>query len=345
MKKQLGCSEAYLKRSSLQRLNEELRFEPSQWLANPYLQSITAYYWPQAKLGGSRNLKLDLGDGDQLIASCLQAGLQASARKAILIHGLAGSEDSSYVVRASHFLLSAGYDVIRLNLRGMGPGIHLAQKAFHANQSEDLIAALKLIDQEFPGSRFCVFGFSLGGNMLIKAAAKWSDFLPPSIDQLVSISAPLDLVHCVNKIQQPRNWVMNAFFVRKLKRYYRERKRIWGDETIERVPRFTHLRAFDEKVTAPLAGFQKVEDYYREASAVNWVSRLKTPCLLICSLDDPVVDGETYTRLDANPDVQLWLTSKGGHVAYFGSPFQAQSRWWLEPKLIHLMRSLDSKSQ
>ena len=77
---------------------------------------------------------LDDWPGEELIFSCLDgSGDRLSAKLhrpeegghrplILLVHGLSGSEDSFYVRVSAAHLLRAGYPVLRLNLRGAGPG-------------------------------------------------------------------------------------------------------------------------------------------------------------------------------------------------------------------------------
>jgi uncharacterized protein len=46
---------------------------------------------------------------------------------------------------------------------------------------------------------------------------------------------------------------------------------------------------FDSAVTAPVFGYKDVWDYYNRASSTNKLPDIKTPLLVIQSLDDPIV--------------------------------------------------------
>ena len=43
--------------------------------------------------------------------------------RAVLLHGLAGSADSAYIVRFARRLVRMGVRVVRMNLRGAGQGL------------------------------------------------------------------------------------------------------------------------------------------------------------------------------------------------------------------------------
>lgn len=323
--------------------------KPGRLLSNGYLQSFVAYYWPKRRQSQSERHFIDLPGGDRLTATLDQALPVPSQRKVVLIHGLAGCEDSPYVLRAAQELLKSGIDVVRLNMRGMGPGANLAKEAFHADQGEDILHALNYFSDFFKAqnanTRLCVVGFSLGGLMLLKAAGKYDPVFPKSVDQLVSVSAPLDLEACVEKILLWNNKIFDLFFVRKMKRYYRERKELWGDETIDQLSALMSIRDFDGKVSAVKAGFSSAEEYYRQSSAKSWISKISRPKLLICAKNDPLIDWESYESLPSHENLEVVLTENGGHAAFMNGIKNSSDRWWFEPRLTQFVKSLDHSIQ
>jgi uncharacterized protein len=54
---------------------------------------------------------------------------------------------------------------------------------------------------------------------------------------------------------------------------------------------------FDSAVTAPVFGYQDVWDYYNRASSTNKLPDIKTPLLIIQSLDDPIVGTFFYLSI------------------------------------------------
>ena len=60
--------------------------------------------------------------GDRLVATLHRPASPDTNRcLIILVHGVSGSEDSSYVLRSAIYFLNLGYPVLRANLRGAGP--------------------------------------------------------------------------------------------------------------------------------------------------------------------------------------------------------------------------------
>ena len=104
-------------------------FEPHPWLRGAHSQTIIARY-----LGGERQRldatahQVELPDGDRLLVLETVPPDWASPRPtAVLVHGLAGTADGSYMVRVGKRLIRQGIRVVRVNLRNAGDGFGLAR--------------------------------------------------------------------------------------------------------------------------------------------------------------------------------------------------------------------------
>ena len=80
------------------------------------------------------------------------------------------------------------------------------------------------------------------------------------------------------------------------------------------------VREFDERVTAPLYGFESVDDYHARCSAAPMLHRIGVPTLLIHGLDDPWIPADPYLAFDwrAHPQLTALLPPQGGHVGFHG---------------------------
>ena len=89
-----------------------------------------------------------------------------------MVHGLEGSSDSGYVIGIAQKGLAAGMNVIRVNQRNCGGTEHLAPTLYNSSLSDDIAAvARNIVDDGI--SRFALVGFSMGGNLVLKAAGEW----------------------------------------------------------------------------------------------------------------------------------------------------------------------------
>lgn len=266
------------------------------------------------------------GSGDRLIAKLHRPAHPGKRPLVLLIHGLSGSEDSYYVrVSASH-LLAAGYPVMRLNLRGAGPGRDFAKGTYHAGRSEDVSAVLMELDAKLKRHGVVAVGFSLGGNVLLKylsEAGTNADLLGAA-----SISAPIDLKATQLCITSRRNRLYHAHLIDGMR--------------VERGPDAKDIRTiteFDNRIVAPENGFRDADEYYAECSAARRLGGIRVPTLVIHASDDPWIPVACYGQVkwDDNPYLQLKLPVSGGHVGFHGLGLD---RPWYDMALLRFLALL-----
>ncbi|HVJ34767.1 MAG TPA: alpha/beta fold hydrolase [Terriglobia bacterium] len=247
------------------------------------------------------------GTGDRLLAELHQpAEASRPLPLVILVHGLTGSMDSSYIRVSAMHLLRAGYPVLRLNLRGAGPSRGLTRGFYHAGRSDDLHQVIGQLDGRLAGNGIALVGFSLGGNVVLKYLAERGQLAP--IMAAVSISAPIDLAATQREIGRRRNRRYHDFLLKEMKV---ERPCPSG---IDRIV------DFDDQVVAPANGFADAADYYRQSSAKPLLPAIRRPTLLIHAANDPWIPGHIYRDIDpaSNRRLRLLLPRSGGHVGFHG---------------------------
>jgi predicted alpha/beta-fold hydrolase len=88
----------------------------------------------------------------------------------------------------------------------------------------------------------------------------------------------------------------------------------------EVVMRARTLYQFDDLVTAPVHGFLGADDYYARSSSLNFLSRVRTPTLLLSAQDDPFLPSavldEVRELAAGNPSLHLEFVERGGHVGF-----------------------------
>ena len=92
--------------------------------------------WPAERLF----IDAEDGTGDRFQAVLHR---QDGAPLAVLVHGLTGCEGSFYILESTANLLSTGYSVLRLNLRGAGPSRKSCSGHYCAGSSDDLATVLR----------------------------------------------------------------------------------------------------------------------------------------------------------------------------------------------------------
>lgn len=244
-----------------------------------------------------------------------------TAPTVLLCHGLAGDVDAEYMLGLGHAAWQAGFNVVRLNARNCGGTESLAQDTFHGGQSEDPERVLIELAQELDGPLLAA-GFSLGANILLRMAGRASERLPASFAGVVGVSPPLDLANCCRELERTRfNRLVTRRFLRRFDGLMDRRRAHWGGPELPRPSSMSSLWEFDERITAPLAGYPSVEAYYADAAAAPTLEAAQAPLRIIHALDDPLVPASDYLEFESRtpPGVELLLTRSGGHVGFFGS--------------------------
>ena len=275
--------------------------------------------WP------ARRIEIDMADGsgDRLLAELHENGEAAKRRPlALLIHGLTGCADSAYIRNTASALLAEGCAVVRMNLRGAGPGARASRFHYHAGRSEDLRDFLTGLAQQDPtlcARGFFLMGYSLGANMMLKFLAEYGRDFP--VHAAVSVSAPLDLKATQERMMAPRNRLYQNYLLRRMKAETSEvvleragvtREVLWG---------LRNIYEYDDRIVAPANGFEGAEDYYRRCSSGAFLAGIGLSTLLIHAKNDPWIPGKTYVpalKLE-NPQVRTLLLEKGGHVGFHTS--------------------------
>jgi hypothetical protein len=280
-----------------------------------------------------------LADGDRIVLhdDC-PAGWQAGDRVALLIHGLSGCHQSSYMIRIAGGLERAGVRAFRMDLRGCGAGVGLARQPYHSGRSEDAAAALAKIAELCPDSPAALVGFSLGGNITLKLLGELGEGRCGHLDRAVAVCPPFDLLPAVRQLHRYQNRLYELYFVRRLVRQVYERQRAMPDlppVEIRRTPQ--SLFEFDDVFTAPVCGFGRAVDYYRLASAIRVCEGIRLPALVIAAEDDPLVPVAPLERLRGCPSVELAITRHGGHLGFVG--WREGSHRWLDGRIVDWVTS------
>lgn len=311
-------------------MNADPSFRPARWLRGAFLQSVAA------STGAPRDVASDRVEvpvsGGHLVGR-LQRAPGSPPRGAVLVlHGAAGSSDEPYVLRTAAKLVRLGFDALRLSLRGSGESIACARPILHAGAWEDAHAAIDWLRARYP--RIGLIGFSLGGQIALKAAAAWGDRPPREIGAAAAVSPPLDLHRSTRFLDRPAALLYRAYIMSQLRRQYRAVER--GLPAELRGLSWLHFRRADlynERLVAPLFGHPDVAHYYARASSGPDLGAIAIPSLVIHAEDDPVVPVRPAleARAGAPRNVRFVITRSGGHVGFVADDATGEpDRFWAE---------------
>jgi predicted alpha/beta-fold hydrolase len=296
------------------------KFYPFPFARSGFWQTVYGAYWPILKpTFPDRFHHIMLPDGDILVvAENRPKNWQSGSRIMLLVHGLAGSYQSTYMQRMCRRLSKKGYLVLRLNLRFCGPGRGMARKAYHAGVSEDTRFILEWIKNKFPNSPVTQIGFSLGGNVTLKMAGEDGSRPSGNLDSVVAVSPPVDLEASGMKLRQPENRLFERVFVNNIMNDSKLMLKLYPEIGPIEFPKEPSLRAFEDLFATTRAGFANAKEYYDKCSSIHFIPEIKIPSLIVSAADDPVVDSRKLVDLEVNNNIDVLLTEKGGHVGFLG---------------------------
>src|SRR5947209_6815142 len=107
-------------------------FRPLPFLGNPHVQTLLGTFLTGPEFSSRSHERLvQLDDGDQLVLhDTLPPEWREGNPVALLVHGMGGSHRSGYMQRTARRLLTRGFRVVRMDLRGTGKGIALARRSY-----------------------------------------------------------------------------------------------------------------------------------------------------------------------------------------------------------------------
>ena len=307
------------------------RFEPHPLIRGPHAQTIAGAYLPAGRYPyRARPHYVGLPDGDSLVLHDDCPREWAPGRRAVLmIHGLEGCYRSGYMRRIAAKLHRAGIRSFRMDLRGCGAGRGMARMPYHAGCSHDALAAIERVADLCPGSPLTLAGFSMGGNILLKVLGEFSDVVPAIVDSAIAINPAIDLAACNLWLNRYGSSLYDRHFTRLLHRKAREMKKLLKGASSHLLPRRPRsLREFDHWFTAPLCGFESVDDYYARASSAPFIPLIRVPTCILTSRDDPMIPAHAFDILTRTQAVQVHVTDHGGHLGFVArSGIDADRRW------------------
>jgi uncharacterized protein len=316
-------------------------FKPHILLRNPHAMTIAANFWPRAVpgLSASVNRWFETEPGTKVRAECHWQNVPEEHPTLVILHGLEGSCDSGYMRGTAEKAWMAGFNVLRLNQRNCGGSEQMSSTLYHSGLSGDVLAVItELIDQDGLPEIFAA-GFSMGGNLVLKMAGELGADAPDELKAVVAIAPALDLAACADALAEPRNFVYERHFVRRLKRRMRLKASLFPElfplQEIGGFDGIASVRDFDQLITARFCNFRGASDYYAQSSAAAVVAAIRLPTLILTSKDDPFVPFESFQNLAIrdNPDITVVATEHGGHCAFISRERGAE-RFWAEARIV-----------
>jgi predicted alpha/beta-fold hydrolase len=308
----------------------ESEFTPARWLKNRHAQTIyPAFPWAWRSSPTLRRQELELPDGDITAVDWLVEGesLAGTTPLLVILHGLEGSAESSYARMLMEAALNLGWRSCVLHFRDCGDYRNRLPRRYHAGETNDLRYFLENLHKypeaaENAGPVLAV-GYSLGGNVLLKYLGESED--DTQLRAATAVCVPLNLHKCAEALEQGFSKFYQRYLLKRMKQSMaRKFDRHTAAFDWNKAMSARTFAEFDDWVTAPLHGFDGMEDYYDRCSSVNFLASIARPTLVINALDDPFMTPEVIPPEDLlSPQVTLEVATAGGHVGFIdgGTPW------------------------
>jgi predicted alpha/beta-fold hydrolase len=326
-------------------------FEPYPALRDGHRMTVASYLLSRKWQSAAKDVeeqRLFVMDGEnQVMARCHFQVDRHVAPTVVLLHGLTGSSQSGYMIGTADKAWMLGFNVLRLNTRNCGGTVHLATSLYHCGMSDDVETVIRELVAVDGLTRIHVAGFSMGGNIALRVAARTPDDIAPHLASVAVVSPSLDIDRAVSNVDRGMiNLVYRQSFLRHLRGLVREKaKQFPGRFDQNILSGIRTIREFDNRITAPEFGFGDAANYYRLATALPMLGDVRVPTLIVQSEDDPLVPIEQLRTpvIEDNPNIEVLCSPHGGHCAFVGRrPAQALGvrdvdRYWAENRVLQFL--------
>lgn len=308
----------------------ESEFEPAWWLNNRHVQSMFASFFPYRAKTKIRWEELRYPDGD--FTDIVWAG-DPDDPVVVLLHGLEGSFNSHYIQIMIDTLVRDGWQVVVMHYRTCSGRLNRLPQAYNGGDVKDIEYLIEVIAERYPDREINLVGFSLGGSLIIHYLSKHSD---APVHAAVAVSTPYEL----DKSSLYLMTVYHQVLLRSLRKKTKEKIRagIEMPVTAQDLRQMRSLRDFDRAVTAPLYGYDSLEEYYHDVSVRPMLKHVKHPLLIIHAMDDPFIPPETVPAdSELAEKTILEISPSGGHVGFIAGGF-ARPKYWLQDRIHQFLR-------
>ncbi len=310
-------------------LIDQSSYTPSFFFKNGHVNTMYRAVFSKPTVAYRRE-RIELVDGDFIDLDFSSVG---SKKLVLLIHGLEGSSNSSYMIAMANELNKNGYDAVSMNLRGCSGEPNRLLATYHSGKTEDIEAVYAvLLEKDYQEHH--MVGYSLGGNLTIKYLGEKPR---AHIQTAVAVSTPCDLKSTAIKMTAVSNALYLNVFLKTLKEKAIQKSEQFPNSFLSKsyIQKIKTFRELDDLFTAPANGFKDAEDYWTQASCKQYISNVATKTLLINALDDPFFTKDSYPIKEAekHPCFYLEMPKYGGHVGFM-TYFNTQRLPWCEQRIV-----------
>ena len=305
-------------------------FQPAWWCRNPHLQTLWPVLFRRRLKPRLRRERLELPDGDFLD---LDWTLNTDGPLVVMLHGLEGSVHSHYARGMLDALPRHGLRAVLMHFRGCSGEPNRLPRAYHSGETTDLDYLLQVLRQREPDTALAAIGYSLGGNVLLKYLGERGTATP--LAAAVAVSVPFLLHESTARMNRGFSRLYQWHLLDKLKAGVRRKaRRLPPPVPLHELTRMRSFFDFDDRVTAPLHGFDSALHYYTRSSSRQYLPRIRVPTLIVHAADDPFMPPTAVpSASELSASVYLDLQAHGGHVGFVAGSLPWRPRYWLDERI------------
>ena len=309
---------------------------PPLWQFNGHLQTIAPGVLRRVVDVHYTRERIATPDGDFLDLDWIRAG---HPRLVLLTHGLEGNSDRQYIRGTAKLFAQHGWDVLAWNCRSCSGEMNRAFRMYHHGDTEDIGQVVRHALTTGRYEQLVLVGYSMGANITLKYLGVQGERAPVQLRAATVFSAPCDLESGAEVLDRWDNGFYRRRFLNALSEKIREKDRQYpGQLDIRRLAEVRRWRDFDEWFSAPICGYRDAADFYRNASAKNFIAGIRVPTLLVNASNDPILT-PACMPVDIARDhawFHLELPQAGGHCGFMtaGDEFS-----WAERRALEFCQS------
>ncbi len=322
-------------------------FQPKGLLANTHVQSLLASSKLRKRLmarhaqplvQAQQDILLPCGDGITLHGLLsTNTGHNSNSKLVVLIHGWEGSAESTYLLSSATALYNAGFSVLRLHLRDHGPSSNLNIGLFHAARLNEVIAAIKTINQKFKcftqDSGCYLVGFSLGGNFALRVSQAASEH-ELKLNHVVAVSPVISPAQTMVALDEGIA-LYRKYFIAKWKKGLRHKQSCFPNKyDFTPLINMTNLGEMTDHLVEHYTPFNDASHYYSQYTLCSeQFSNMTVPTDLITAADDPVIPVKGLNEFSSLKNFRLRVFENGGHCGFVKN-WKLHS--WIDDELLRL---------
>lgn len=285
---------------------------PPFYQFNKHLQTILPAFRNVQGVHYKRE-RINTPDGDFLDLDWID---NKNGRLIVLTHGLEGNSHRPYIMGMSKIFSEHGWDVLAWHCRSCSGQMNRNFQLYNHGDVEDISVVVNHAFAKHKYKEIVLAGFSMGGNISLKYAALRAH---PSVSKVMAFSAPLDMRTSTAVLDDPSNRIYQKIFRSRLLPKIEMKAQLFPDRLdIEEIRRRTDWNFQCETFFCTVNGYKSLDDFYEQGSAVNFISQIKIPTLIVQAQNDPMLTKECLPVKLAkeHPKIYLETPQYGGHCGF-----------------------------